>query len=368
MMIPINDLSRGFRLYQQEYEDKALEVLRSGWYILGREVSSFEEEFARALGGNCFCAGVDNGLDAILVGLMASGIQPGDEIIVQANGYIATMLGILQCGAIPVFVEPDEYYQLDADKIEPAITEKTKAVLVTHLYGLATRMDPILEICRNRGLMLFEDCAQSHFAPWNGVNTGLFGDASFFSFYPTKNLGGFGDGGGVVSRKKEIVDRVKVIRNYGSDYRYHNIEIGYNDRLDEMQAGLLRVKLRHMPELLQNRDHIAQRYLQEIQNPLVALPRIPEGCKHTWYQFVVRVKDQDGFRNYLEQRDVATDIAWKTPPYLQPCMVEKFGYRRGDFPITEDICNTIVSLPMMDFMEEDEISKVIQEVNAYEGV
>ena len=368
MMIPINDLSRGFRLYQQEYEDKALEVLRSGWYILGREVSSFEEEFARALGGDCFCAGVDNGLDAILVGLMASGIQPGDEIIVQANGYIATMLGILQCGAIPVFVEPDEYYQLDADKIEPAITEKTKAVLVTHLYGLATRMDPILEICRNRGLMLFEDCAQSHFAPWNGVNTGLFGDASFFSFYPTKNLGGFGDGGGVVSRKKEIVDRVKVIRNYGSDYRYHNIEIGYNDRLDEMQTGLLRVKLRHMPELLQNRDHIAQRYLQEIQNPLVALPRIPEGCKHTWYQFVVRVKDQDGFRNFLKQRDVATDIAWKTPPYLQPCMVEKFGYRRGDFPITEDICNTIVSLPMMDFMEEDEISKVIQEVNAYEGV
>jgi len=368
MMIPINDLSRGFRLYQQEYEDKALEVLRSGWYILGREVSSFEEEFARALGGDCFCAGVDNGLDAILVGLMASGIQPGDEIIVQANGYIATMLGILQCGAIPVFVEPDEYYQLDANKIEPAITEKTKAVLVTHLYGLATRMDPILEICRNRGLMLFEDCAQSHFAPWNGVNTGLFGDASFFSFYPTKNLGGFGDGGGVVSRKKEIVDRVKVIRNYGSDYRYHNIEIGYNDRLDEMQAGLLRVKLRHMPELLQNRDHIAQRYLQEIQNSLVALPRIPEGCKHTWYQFVVRVKDQDGFRNFLKQRDVATDIAWKTPPYLQPCMVEKFGYRRGDFPITEDICNTIVSLPMMDFMEEDEISKVIQEVNAYEGV
>jgi len=368
MMIPINDLSRGFRLYQQEYEEKALEVLRSGWYILGREVSSFEEEFARALGGDCFCAGVDNGLDAILVGLMASGIQPGDEIIVQANGYIATMLGILQCGAIPVFVEPDEYYQLDANRIEPAITEKTKAVLVTHLYGLATRMDPILEICRNRGLMLFEDCAQSHFAPWNGVNTGLFGDASFFSFYPTKNLGGFGDGGGVVSRKKEIVDRVKVIRNYGSDYRYHNIEIGYNDRLDEMQAGLLRVKLRHMPELLQNRDHIAQRYLQEIQNPLVALPRIPEGCKHTWYQFVVRVKDQDSFRNFLKQRDVATDIAWKTPPYLQPCMVEKFGYRRGDFPITEDICNTIVSLPMMDFMEEDEISKVIQEVNAYEGV
>ena len=366
-MIPINDLSRGFRLYQREYEEKAVEVLRSGWYVLGREVKGFEEEFAKALGGNCFCAGVDNGLDAILVGLMAAGIRPGDEIIVQANGYIATMLGILQCGAVPVFVEPDEYYQLDAAGIEPAITEKTRAVLVTHLYGLATRMDPIVEICRRRGLLLFEDCAQSHFAPWKGVNTGLFGDASFFSFYPTKNLGGFGDGGGVISRNRELIERVKVIRNYGSDYRYHNIVIGYNDRLDEMQAGLLRVKLRHMPELLANRDHIAQRYLHEITNPLVELPGIPEGCVHTWYQFTVRVADQEGFREYLKERDVGTDIAWKTPPYLQPCMVEKFGYRRGDFPRTEKICDTIVSLPMMDWMEEDEISRVISAVNSYVG-
>lgn len=367
-MIPINDLGRGFRLYQKEYEDKALEVLRSGWYVLGNEVKGFEAEFAAALGGDCFCAGVDNGLDAILVGLMAAGIQPGDEIIVQANGYIATMLGIMQCGAVPVFVEPDEYYQLDADRIEAAVTERTRAVLVTHLYGLATRMDPILEICRKRGLMLFEDCAQSHFAPWRGVNTGLFGDAAFFSFYPTKNLGGFGDGGGVISRNPEIIERVKVIRNYGSDYRYHNIVIGYNDRLDELQAGLLRVKLRHMPELLRNRDHIAQRYLAEIRNPLVELPRTPEGCRHTWYQFVVRVKDQAGFREFLKGRDVGTDIAWKTPPYLQPCMTEKFGYKRGDFPVTESICDTVVSLPMMDWMSEEEITKVIREVNEYAGV
>ena len=367
-MIPINELSRGFKLYQDEYEKKALEVLRSGWYVLGKEVAGFEEEFAAALGSGCYCAGVDNGLDAILVGLMAAGIQPGDEIIVQANGYIATMLGIMQCGAIPVFVEPDEYYQLDAKNIEAAITEKTKAVLVTHLYGLATRMDPILQACKKHGLMLFEDCAQSHFAPYKGVNTGLFGEASFFSFYPTKNLGGFGDGGGVVSRNKDIIDRVKVIRNYGSDYRYHNIVIGYNDRLDEMQAGLLRVKLAHMPELLANRDHIAQRYLKEIRNPLVKLPEIPDGCRHTWYQFVVRVENQETFRDYLKDHGVATDIAWKTPPYLQPCMVEKYGYRRGDFPITERICDTIVSLPMMDFMEEAEISKVISEVNSYEGM
>ena len=190
-MIPVNELARGFRLYQKEYEDKALEVLRSGWYVLGNEVASFEEEFAKAIGGGCVCVGVDNGLDAITLGLMASGICEGDEVIVQANGYIATMLGIMQCGATPVFVEPDEYYQLDAANIEAAITPKTKAVLVTHLYGQATRMDDIVNICKKNNLELFEDCAQSHLAPYKGVNTGLFGKASFFSFYPTKNLGVF---------------------------------------------------------------------------------------------------------------------------------------------------------------------------------
>ena len=364
-MIPINDLSRSFQLYQEEYEAKALEVLRSGWYILGKEVSAFEEEFAKALSPDCYCAGVDNGLDAILVGLMAAGIQPGDEIIVQANGYIATMLGIIQCGAVPVFVEPDEYYQLDANRIEAAITKKTRGVLVTHLYGLATRMDPVLEICKRYGLMLFEDCAQSHFAPYKGTYTGLFGDAAFFSFYPTKNLGGFGDGGGVVSKNREIIDRVKVIRNYGSDYRYHNIVMGYNDRLDEMQAGLLRVKLSHMFTLLDNRDHIAQRYLKEIDNPRVRMPGTPAECKHTWYQFVVQVDNQEAFISHMKANGVGTDIAWKTPPYLQPCMTEKFGYKRGDFPITEALCDAIVSLPMMDYMTEAEISKVIDEVNRY---
>jgi len=364
-MIPINDLSRGFKLFQKEYEEKAIEVLRSGWYVLGNEVARFEEEFAGALGTNCFCAGVDNGLDAIWIGLMSSGIKPGDEIIVQANGYIATMLGVMNCGAIPVFVEPDEYYQLNSEEIEKAITPKTKAVLVTHLYGLATRMDSIISICKRNNLMLFEDCAQSHFAPYKNIYTGLFGDAAFFSFYPTKNLGGFGDGGGIVSKNKDIIDRAKIIRNYGSDYRYHNIVIGYNSRLDEIQAGFLRVKLSHMPELLANRNHIAQRYLAEIKNPLVQLPVFPPECKHTWYQFVVRVDNQTEFINFLKKQGVSTDIAWKTPPYLQPCMVEKFGYKKGDFPITEKICETIVSLPMMDYMDEKEIDKVIYEVNEY---
>ena len=364
-MIPINELVRGFHLYQDEYEQKALQVLRSGWYVLGKEVAAFEEEFAKKLGDECYVAGVDNGLDAILLGLKASGIKEGDEVIVQANGYIATMLGIMQSGAIPVFIEPDEYYQLDAKRIENAVTKRTRAVLVTHLYGLATRMDPIIHICKDKGLMLFEDCAQSHFAPYKGVNTGLFGDAAFFSFYPTKNLGGFGDGGGVVSKNKDIIEKVKVLRNYGSDYRYHNIEIGYNARLDELQAALLRVRLSHMDEIFVNRRHIADRYLTEIRNPKIILPKIPENCSHTWYQFVIRVDDQAAFIEHMKTNGISTDIAWKTPPYLQPCMVERFGYKKGDYPLTEQICDSIVSLPMMEYMEEEEITMVIKEVNDY---
>lgn len=366
-MIPVNDLSRGFHLYQKEYEEKALEVLRSGWYILGKEVAEFEKEFATSLSNDCYCASVDNGLDAIMLGLQASGIEAGDEVIVQANGYIATMLGIMQCGAKPVFVEPDEYYQLDYKNIEKVITPKTKAVLVTHLYGMATRMEPIIEICKKQNLMLFEDCAQAHYAPYKGTYAGLFGDAAFFSFYPTKNFGCFGDGGGVISKNPKIIEKVKILRNYGSDYRYHNIEIGYNARLDELQAGFLRVKLKYIKKLLENRDYIAQSYLKGITNPLVELPQTPSECKHTWYQFVVKVENQENFRKHLLDKGISTDIAWKVPPYLQPAMVEKFGYTKGLFPITENICDHIVSLPMMDYMSEDEIQKVIQEVNNYAG-
>lgn len=365
-MIPVNELARGFRLYQEEYEQKAVSVLRSGWYVLGKEVEQFELEYARSLGDGCFCAGVDNGLNAIRLGLYACGIGPGDEVIVQANGYIATMLGITQNGGTPVFVEPDQYHNMDPDKIEAAITDKTKAVLVTHLYGQATRMEKVLEVCRKHELMLFEDCAQSHFSSYKGTCTGLFGDAGFFSFYPTKNLGCFGDGGGVVSRDEKLIDRIKVLRNYGSDYKYHNIEPGFNSRLDEMQAGLLRVKLKHMPELLANRRHIAESYLAGIKNPLVELPLIAENVEHIWYLFVVRVEDQAGFRKFLLDNGVQTDVHFPTPPHLQPALAY-LGHPEGSFPIAEDYCRTVVSLPMMDYLSDEEIETVIKVVNAYEG-
>jgi dTDP-4-amino-4,6-dideoxygalactose transaminase len=363
-MIPINELSRSYKLFEKEYNEKALTVLKSGWYVLGNEVKEFELEFAAKLGSGCYVAGVDNGLNAIHLGLIAAGIHTGDEIIVQANGYIATMLAVIQCGAIPVFVEPDKYYEMDSKNIEKAITPKTRAVLITHLYGLATRMDPIIEICKKHNLKLFEDCAQSHFATYKGINTGLFGDAGFYSFYPTKNLGCFGDGGAVVSKNKNLIEKVKILRNYGSDYRYHNIVQGYNSRLDEMQAGLLRVKLGHIEELLSNRNYIAEKYLSGINNPLIELPEYPKDTKHTWYQFIIRTDKQKQFRDYMKENEIATDISWPTPPYLQPAL-ESLGYKRGDFPITENICDTIVSLPIMDYMKDIEISKVIEVVNNY---
>lgn len=365
-MIPVNELVRGYNLFQEEYEQKAVSVLRSGWYVLGKEVEQFEDEYAKALGGGCYCAGVDNGLNAIRLGLYASGIGPGDEVIVQANGYIATMLGITQNGGVPVFVEPDEYHNLDADRIEAAITDRTKAVLVTHLYGQATRMDKVIETCKKHNLMLFEDCAQSHFSSYKGINTGLFGDAGFFSFYPTKNLGCFGDGGGVVSKNKGLIEKIKVLRNYGSDYKYHNIVPGFNSRLDELQAGLLRVKLSHMPQLLANRRKIAEAYLQGIKNPLVELPLLAEDVVPVWYLFVVRVEDQAGFRSFLSDHGVQTDVHFPTPPHMQPAL-EYLGHHEGSFPIAEKDCKSVVSLPMMDYLSDEEIATVIKVVNAYEG-
>ena len=365
-MIPCNELVRGYNLYAEEYNERAIEVLKSGYYVLGNQVRQFEEEFAAKCGENLYCAGVDNGLNAIAMGLEVAGIKAGDEVIMQGNGYIATTLGITHNGATPVFVDNDEYHNLDADKIEAAITDKTKAVIVTHLYGQCTRMDKVLEVCKKHNLMLFEDCAQGHFATYKGKCAGTFGDAAFFSFYPTKNLGCFGDGGCIVSHNKEFIDKIKVLRNYGSDRRYHNIVEGYNSRLDELQAGLLRVKLSHMDELTENRRYIAKRYLEGMNNPLVTLPKVPDECEVIWYLFVVNVDDQEEFCKYLDENGIGNAVNFPMPPYMQPAM-KYLGYERGYCPVSEHDCDTVISLPMMDVMSDEEIDTVIKVVNAYKG-
>ncbi|MBR4579798.1 MAG: DegT/DnrJ/EryC1/StrS family aminotransferase, partial [Lachnospiraceae bacterium] len=244
-MISANRLDRGFYKYQNEFEEAALGVLRSGWYVLGPSVEKFEQEFASYTGAK-YAVGLASGLDALILAFRLLGIGEGDEVIVPANTYIASVMGVTINGATPVFVEPDEFYNIDASKIEEAVTEKTKAVLVVHLYGQACEMDRITEICKKHNLRLVEDCAQSHGAKFGGKMTGTFGDIGCFSFYPSKNLGAFGDGGAIVTNDEKIANDAKMLRNYGSRKRYYFEEVGMNSRLDEMQAALLSVRLKHL--------------------------------------------------------------------------------------------------------------------------
>lgn len=364
MKIPFNTLDRQFYSNQIEYEKKALEVLRKGWYILGPEVKCFEEEFAKYLNIS-YVVGVDNGLNAIVMAVRALGIKEGDEVIVQANTYIASVMGITMNGATPIFVEPDEYYNIDVEKIEEKITNKTKAILVVHLYGQAARMDKILELCKKYNLSLIEDCAQSHGAKYNNKMIGTFGTGCF-SFYPSKNLGCFGDGG-AISTDSKILDRnFRVLRNYGSEKRYYNELVGYNSRLDELQAGLLRVKLSHINELEEERERIAKKYLEEIKNPLIQLPKIRENCTHVWHLFVIRIKDREKFQEYLEENEIGSVIHYPIPPHLSEAY-RYLGYKKGDFPITEEYAETVLSLPLYNGMLKEEIDYVIEKINEYRG-
>ena len=364
MRIDLNVLGRQFCLHQTEYEEAALRVLRSGWYILGPEVEAFEKEFAKYVGRK-YCVGMNSGLDALTLSVRALAIGAGDEVIVPANTYIASVLAVTENGATPVFVEPDEYHALDAERIEAAITERTKAILVVHLYGQAAQMDRICEIAKHHHLYLIEDCAQSHGAVFDGTMTGAFGDAGCFSFYPTKNLGAFGDAGAVVTDDEAFYEKLKMLRNYGSKVKYHNQIEGINSRLDEMQAALLRVKLSHLPELTEERQRIAERYLTGIKNPRILLPKLRERANHVWHQFVVQVKKRDEFQKYLEQHGIHTIIHYPIPPHLAECYA-RLGHQRGELPITERYADEVLSLPMFNGMKDEEVEYVVDAANEYE--
>lgn len=363
MKIMPNRLDKGFQIYQKEFEDKALEVLRSGWYVLGKEVSSFEEEFAAYIGTK-YCVGLASGLDALVLAFRVLGIGKGDEVIVQANTYIASVMGITMNGATPVFVEPDEYYNIDVSKIEKAITDKTKAILVVHLYGQAAKMEDIVELCKRKNLYLVEDCAQCHGAKFDGQVTGTFGDIGCFSFYPSKNLGAFGDAGAITTNNKELADNIKILRNYGSEKRYHNSVVGYNSRLDELQAGLLRVKLSHIEELNTQREYISNRYLEKISNPLIKLPKVANRATHVWHLFVVYVENRDKFIMYLQSNNIGTVVHYPIPPHLSEAY-SYLGYGEGSYIITEDYANHIVSLPLYNGMTDEEMDYVIDAINQY---
>ena len=363
MKIMPNRMDRGFYMYQQEFEDKALQVLRSGWYVLGNEVSSFEKEFADYTGAK-YCVGLASGLDALWIAVRLLKIGVGDEVIVQGNTYIASVMGITMNGATPVFCEPDAHFGMDPEKIEQLITDKTKAVLVTHLYGMASRMDEIVAICRKHGLKLIEDCAQSHGACFKGQMTGTFGDVGCFSFYPSKNLGAFGDGGAVVVNDKDLADDFKVFRNYGSEKRYYNKIIGANSRLDELQAGLLRVRLSHIAELTEEKRKIASRYNKELNNSMIKLPELAPGADCVWHQYVIRCEERDRLIDYLNSKEIGTIIHYPIPPHLAEAY-RYLGHKKGDYPITEHLADTVLSIPMYNGMTDEEQSYVIESINNF---
>ena len=358
-----NRLDRGFFQYQKEFEDKIVEVLRSGRYVLGSEVEAFEKEFAKYTGAE-YCVGLASGLDALWIAFRILGIGKGDEVIVQGNTYIASVMGITINGATPIFVEPDEYYNIDASKIEEKITDKTKAILVVHLYGQASNMKPIMELAKKYKLRVVEDCAQSHGAKFNDKMTGTFGDIGCFSFYPSKNLGAFGDAGAIVTDNPQIAEDIRVFRNYGSEKRYYNRVVGTNSRLDEMQAGLLRVRLSHIKELENEKRKICTRYLNEINNPNIVLPSIRDGATHIWHQFVIRTERRNELIEYLEGKGIGTIIHYPIPPHLSEAY-SYLGHKKGAFPITEQYADTVLSIPLYNGMTEDELDYVIKALNEF---
>lgn len=366
MKISPNRMDRSFQIHQAEFEEKALQILRSGQYILGSEVSSFEKEFSEYTGAK-HCVGLASGLDALWIAFRILGIGAGDEVIVQGNTFIASVMGITINGATPVFVEPDEYYNIDADKIKEKITSKTKAILVVHLYGQASKMDRIMEIAKKYNLRVVEDCAQSHGACFDGKMTGTFGDIGCFSFYPSKNLGAFGDAGGIVTNDNKIAEDFKVFRNYGSEKRYYNKIVGTNSRLDELQAGLLRVRLSHFNELIEEKCRICNRYLQGLKNPFIRLPEIRDKATHIWHQFVIYCEKRDELIDYLNSFEIGTIVHYPIPPHLAEAY-KHLNVKVGTLPITEDYANKALSLPLYNGMTDEEQFFVIEKINTWRGL
>ena len=363
MKINFNQLDRGYLKFKDEYDKAAIETLESGWYILGSKGEQFEKEYSRFLGAK-YCVGLNSGMDALILALRALEIGEGDEVIVPANTYIASVLGITENRATPVFVESDGYYNMDAAKIEERINSKTKAILVVHLFGQAADMTRIKAIADKHNLYLVEDCAQSHGAHFNGKVTGTWGDIGCFSFYPTKNIGAFGDSGAIVTDNDALYEKIKMLRNYGSKVKYHNEILGINSRLDEIQASLLSVKLKHYSELRAERERIANEYLKKITNPLIVLPAIREKSEHVWHLFVVRVDERDLFQEYLSDHGIATQIHYPIPPHLSEAY-QYLGEKEGSFPITEYYAKHMISLPIFEGMTAEEINYVITIVNEY---
>jgi dTDP-4-amino-4,6-dideoxygalactose transaminase len=357
--VPFLDLKQPYNELK-EVVDAAIErVLTSGWYILGPEVRAFEEEFA-AWCGAAHCVGVSNGLDALHLVLRAWDVGPGDEVIVPANTYIATWLAASYAGATPVPVEPDPLtYNIDPARIEAAITPRTKAVIAVHLYGQPADMDAINEVAHRHGVRTLEDCAQAHGAAWRGRKAGSLGDAAAWSFYPGKNLGALGDGGAVTTSDEQVAERIRTLANYGSRVKYHNLEKGFNCRLDELQAAILRAKLPVVNEWNARRNAVAAQYFAGIRRDDVVLPFVAADAKPVWHLFVVRTPRRDEFQRQLAEAGIGTLIHYPIAPYDQPAYAD-FAARRSEWPISSALAREVLSLPMGPHMTAEQVERVIE--------
>lgn len=364
MKIPFVSFEVMHREISDEITAKFKEVYERNWFIQGQELKSFEQEFAAYCGAK-YCVGVGNGLDALYLPLKAYGIGSGDEVIVPSNTFIATALAVSYTGARPVFVEPDlNSFNLNPERIEEKITNRTKAIMAVHLYGQPAPMNEIREIADRYGLKVIEDSAQAHGASYRGRHTGGLGDAAGFSFYPGKNLGALGDGGAVVTNDKELADKVRALGNYGSDYKYHHIYQGNNSRLDEVQAAFLRIKLRQLDRWNARRIEIAEQYRRGIHNPKVILPVVSEGNTHVYHIYALRCQERDALEQYLNERGIGTNKHYPIPMHLQGAYAE-LNIHKGELPLAEEISATELSIPMYYGMTEEEVRYVVEAINTF---
>jgi len=361
-MILFNDFKTEYIYLKKEIDSAIKEVLMSGRYILGKKVENFERQFAKYLGVK-YCVGVGNGLEALQIALMALGIGEGDEVITTAHSAVATTLAIKAVGAKPIFVDIDEYYHLDSSKIENKITSRTKAILPVHLYGQMVDIETIHQIAKKHSLYLIEDAAQAHGAEYKGKKAGTFGDFGCFSFYPTKNLGAFGDGGAIVTNKKELYEKCKMIRNYGQKNRYEHEIYGLNSRLDEIQAAILSVKLKHLSEFNRKRQQIAKLYFKLLKNvPQIRLPKIRNNAKHIFHLFVIEAERRDELIKFLEKNNIPTIVHYPIPIHKQKCFPE---FNNLKLPVLETKVQKILSLPIHPFLKEEDVIYIVKKIKEF---
>ena len=359
--VEYENLYKANKEFLQSFRNRFSDVLDSGWFILGKEVEAFENEFA-VYHNMRHCIGVASGLDALTLSLLALGLEKESEIIVPSNTYIATILSILHAGYKAVLVEPDiKTYNIDPHQIKKALTAKTRALMVVHLYGKMCDMNPIIEICRTNNLYLLEDCAQAHGAEYKGKKAGTFGDMAAFSFYPTKNLGALGDAGAILTNNDNYMYRLRMLRNYGSDKKYQNKFIGFNSRLDEIQAAFLRIKLKSLDRINKHKRMLADKYFEGLKSDFI-LPSKNDDNLDVYHIFNIRHIDRDKLRNYLMNNGILTDIHYPVPPHRQEALTFLAEF---DFPISDTIHDTTLSLPVSYAHNESDIHKVINVLNEF---